>query len=66
MFFPKDLVSAGLVNITVGSKLRFRPQVEGEATIAVDLKAAKIEYNAGESNVNKRQEKFTEEHELST
>ena len=66
MFFPKDLVSAGLVNITVGSKLRFRPQVEGEATIAVDLKAAKVEHNAGESNVNKRQEKSTEEHELST
>lgn len=46
MFFPNDLVKAGLTKITVGSKLRFRPRVEGETTIAADLKPLKVELSS--------------------
>ncbi|MEZ4741777.1 MAG: NERD domain-containing protein [Bdellovibrionota bacterium] len=38
MFFPEDVKKAGLSGLKVGSKLKFRPQVEGLATIACDLK----------------------------
>jgi hypothetical protein len=41
MFFPSDVARAGIPELKVGNKLRFRPKVEGMATIACDLKAAK-------------------------
>jgi hypothetical protein len=42
MFFPSDVVKSGIVDIKVGKKLRFRPRVEGLATIACDLKISKV------------------------
>ncbi|MEJ2347240.1 MAG: NERD domain-containing protein [Gammaproteobacteria bacterium] len=38
MFFPHDVREAGLTDIGSGVKLRFRPRVEGQTTIATDLK----------------------------
>lgn len=46
MFFPHDVRAAELHDIKVGMKLRFRPRVEGETTIAADLKRLRVE-NAG-------------------
>lgn len=43
MFFPHDVRAAGLDDIRVGMQLRFRPQVEGETTIATNLKRLKVE-----------------------
>jgi hypothetical protein len=37
MFFPHDVKRAELGEIKVGSKVKFRPRVEGYATIAADL-----------------------------
>ena len=39
MFFPHDVSAAGLEGLKTGDNLRFRPRVEGQATIATDLKA---------------------------
>lgn len=41
MFFPHDVKQAGLGEITTGEQLRFRPRVEGQTTIAADLKRLK-------------------------
>lgn len=41
MFFPSDVEKSGLVDLKVGHKLRFRPKVEGFATIACELKVSK-------------------------
>ena len=38
MFFPHDIKKAELDDVRSGSKLRFRPHVEGQTTIATDLK----------------------------
>lgn len=38
MFFPHDVHEAGLKEISTGMKLRFRPRLEGQITIATDLK----------------------------
>ena len=38
MFFPNDVKAAGLDGLKTGDSLRFRPRVEGHATIATDLK----------------------------
>ncbi len=38
MFFPHDVLKAGLAGMTVGMKLKFRPRTEGFVTIAADLK----------------------------
>lgn len=40
MFFPFDVTKEGLEDIKPGVKVRFRPRVEGYATIACDLKRA--------------------------
>lgn|GEM_PF-777987 len=37
MFFPHDVAKAGIQGVKVGQSLRFRPRVEGQATIATDL-----------------------------
>jgi hypothetical protein len=37
MFFPHDVQKSVLKNIKVGSKIKFRPRVEGQTTIACDL-----------------------------
>jgi hypothetical protein len=39
MFFPHDVSAAGLEGLKTGDNLRFRPRVEGQTTIATDLKA---------------------------
>ena len=36
-FFPSDIEKAGIKNIKIGSKIRFRPRLEGQLTIACDL-----------------------------
>lgn len=41
MFFPHDVSKADLMNIKVGAKIKFRPRVEGYATIACDLTVAR-------------------------
>ena len=38
MFFPHDVVRAGLPTLRAGTRVRFRPRVEGPATIATDLR----------------------------
>ena len=38
MFFPHDVRAAGLDQLKTGMDLRFRPRVEGQTTIATDLK----------------------------
>jgi len=38
MFFPHDARSAGIDNLKAGDSVRFRLHVEGQATIAADLK----------------------------
>lgn len=40
MFFPTDVQKAGLPAMKVGTKVRFRPRVEGFVNIACDLKLA--------------------------
>jgi hypothetical protein len=37
MFFPHDVARADIKDLTVGTRLRFRPRVEGFVTIATDL-----------------------------
>ena len=37
LFFPKDVASSGIIEIKVGSKLIFRPKLEGQLTIASEL-----------------------------
>ncbi len=41
IFFPHDVKKAGIAVLKVGMKLKFRPRVEGLATIACDLREAK-------------------------
>ena len=48
MFFPHDVSAAGLENLRTGDNLRFRPRVEGQATIATDLKAVTGELSVDE------------------
>jgi ATP-dependent exoDNAse (exonuclease V) beta subunit len=48
MFFPHDVRAAGLDGLKVGDNLRFRPRVEGQSTIAADLKPVNLELNPGE------------------
>lgn len=38
MFFPHDIINAGMTGIRVGDRLKFRPRIEGFLTIAADLK----------------------------
>lgn len=38
MFFPHDVVRAGLPALRTGTRVRFHPRVEGPATIATDLR----------------------------
>ena len=38
MFFPHDVKRSAIADLTIGMKLKFRPRVEGFATIATDLK----------------------------
>jgi hypothetical protein len=38
MFFPHDVSMSELKDLTVGTKVKFRPRAEGHATIASDLK----------------------------
>jgi hypothetical protein len=40
MFFPHDVARAGLPALRTGTRVRFRPRVEGHATIATDLRPA--------------------------
>jgi len=40
MFFPTDVEKAKLEKLKIGDKIRFRPRIEGQATIACDLKIA--------------------------
>lgn len=40
MFFPHDVGKSSLAEIKVGTKVKFRPRVEGNATIACDLTKA--------------------------
>jgi hypothetical protein len=37
MFFPSDVQAAALKDVKVGTRLKFRPRVEGSTTIAADL-----------------------------
>ena len=37
MFFPSDVKKAELTGLTIGSRIKFRPRVEGRITIACDL-----------------------------
>lgn len=53
MFFPHDVIASGLTDITVGTRLRFRPRVEGETTIATDLKQVKAEMDKAEHDNTK-------------
>ncbi|GBF29176.1 ATP-dependent DNA helicase Rep [bacterium MnTg03] len=48
MFFPHDVRVAGLDGLKVGDNLRFRPRVEGQSTIAADLKPVNLELNPEE------------------
>jgi len=43
MFFPHDVRQASLNGIKPGMKLRFRPRVEGQTTIAADLKPVRVD-----------------------
>lgn len=43
MFFPHDVKLAGLDNLKNGDNLRFRPRVEGQSTIATDLKPVTLD-----------------------
>ena len=36
-FFPSDVEKSGIKDLKVGSKIRFRPRLEGHITIACDL-----------------------------
>lgn len=38
MFFPHDLVKAGLAGVTVGTRLLFRPRQVGDLVVAADLR----------------------------
>lgn len=49
MFFPYDVKAAGLEGLKTGDNVRFRPRVEGQTTIATDLKAVTIERHLDET-----------------
>lgn len=49
MFFPHDVSAAGLEGLKTGDNLRFRPRVEGQATIATDLKVVSAELSLDET-----------------
>ena len=40
MFFPSDVEKANLSGLVIGSRIKFRPRVEGRITIACDLGSA--------------------------
>ena len=48
MFFPHDVKLAGLESLKNGDNLRFRPRVEGQSTIATDLKVVNIDVQVEE------------------
>ncbi|MDH5324868.1 MAG: NERD domain-containing protein [Gammaproteobacteria bacterium] len=50
MFFPHDVAAAGLNGIKKGDSLRFRPRVEGHATIATDLKPVAMQTHSSEAS----------------
>ena len=50
MFFPHDINKAELDGVKSGMKLRFRPHVEGQTTIATDLKIVNDEVEMSESS----------------
>lgn len=53
MFFPHDVKLAGLDNLKNGDNLRFRPRVEGQSTIATDLKSVNLDVQVEEQQSNK-------------
>ncbi len=53
MFFPHDVKLAGLDNLKNGDNLRFRPRVEGQSTIATDLKPVNLDVQVEEQQSNK-------------
>lgn len=41
MFFPSDVAKAGISDIRLGARIRFRPKLEGQVVIASELKLGK-------------------------